>query len=238
MKEVMIGEKVVPVYFLDNFKVSDKVVIESTVFQDWKNSLDPGFSVRSVYVQSVDTFGGRVGFLKIKAYGFDTDGVGFSRICFLRGGTVVMMPILECEGVKYTLLTSQSRIPIGAAAFLELPAGMIDDSGDFSGTAAKEIEEETGLVFNQDQLIDVSPNQKPVYLSPGGSDEFARFFITEKMLVSRKELDEMNGRITGAPGENERIKVRVILLDELFEATQDGTSFIMLAAYDKYKNTL
>ena len=35
---------------------------------------------------------------------------------------------------------------------LEAPAGMIDESGDFTGVAAKEIQEETGIKITKDQL--------------------------------------------------------------------------------------
>lgn len=35
---------------------------------------------------------------------------------------------------------------------IEPPAGMLDESGDFVGTAAKEIEEETGIIVSQDNL--------------------------------------------------------------------------------------
>lgn len=42
------------------------------------------------------------------------------------------------------ILTLQPRVPVPHLSFPELPAGMLDGSGNFAGTAAKEIEEETG----------------------------------------------------------------------------------------------
>jgi ADP-sugar diphosphatase len=42
------------------------------------------------------------------------------------------------------IFTVQPRIPVPCIKMPELPAGMLDGSGSFSGTAAKEIEEETG----------------------------------------------------------------------------------------------
>jgi ADP-sugar diphosphatase len=51
----------------------------------------------------------------------------------------------EDESEKYVILTLQPRIPAGGLAFLDLPAGMLDDSGTFTGTEAKEIREETVL---------------------------------------------------------------------------------------------
>ncbi|MFC1623325.1 NUDIX domain-containing protein [Patescibacteria group bacterium] len=238
MIKVEIGKKEIPVCCAMDFEVSIEVIVESIVFQGWKNSLDQGLLVKSILVQSVDTFRDRVGFLKILVSVTDAEGRDLPGICFLRGGTVIIMPRIECDGMLYTLLTEQARVPVGKSSFLELPAGMLDDHGSFSGAAAKEINEETGLVFMEDQLIDISPNYKPVYLSPGGSDEYAAFLATERIRMTREELDEIHGRITGAEGENERIKVKVIPLTELFKSTQDGASFIMLSAYLKYQGLL
>ena len=43
-------------------------------------------------------------------------------------------------------MTLQPRIPVASLAFPEIPAGMLDGSGNFSGTAAREIYEETGAL--------------------------------------------------------------------------------------------
>lgn len=62
-----------------------------------------------------------------------------------------MLIILRSTGRKdKILLTLQPRIPVPHLSFPELPAGMLDGSGNFAGTAAKEIEEETG---NNETLI-------------------------------------------------------------------------------------
>lgn len=42
------------------------------------------------------------------------------------------------------ILTLQPRLPVPSYNFPELPAGMLDSSGDFAGAASKEIQEETG----------------------------------------------------------------------------------------------
>jgi ADP-sugar diphosphatase len=53
--------------------------------------------------------------------------------------------ILKAEGEKdKTILTLQPRLAVPDFAFPEIPAGMLDGSGNFAGVAAKEIEEETG----------------------------------------------------------------------------------------------
>ena len=52
----------------------------------------------------------------------------------------------------YVLLTVQPRIPTGSLGFVELPAGMIDGDSNFAGVAAREIQEELGLVIKQSEL--------------------------------------------------------------------------------------
>ena len=49
------------------------------------------------------------------------------------------------QAEKHVLLTVQPRVPAASLAFSELPAGMVDDSGTFAGTAAREIKEELGI---------------------------------------------------------------------------------------------
>ncbi len=44
---------------------------------------------------------------------------------------------MDCEGEKWVVCTRQPRVPIGRSDYLEIPAGMLDDSGHFAGVAAK-----------------------------------------------------------------------------------------------------
>jgi ADP-sugar diphosphatase len=50
---------------------------------------------------------------------------------------VAILVILKCEGERWVVCCRQPRIPIGRADYLEIPAGMLDDSGQFAGVAAK-----------------------------------------------------------------------------------------------------
>lgn len=60
---------------------------------------------------------------------------------------------------RYVVLTVQPRVAAGSLDFVELPAGMVDDGdgdgdgpGRFAGTAAREIEEELGMVIPASEL--------------------------------------------------------------------------------------
>ena len=76
------------------------------------------------------------------------------------------------------VLVKQFRAPI-AQFFTETPAGMLDESGNFVGTAAQEVHEETGIEIQYDELIPLG-NMFP---SPGGSDEEIIMYGIEKNLT-------------------------------------------------------
>lgn len=150
------------------------------------------------------------------------------------------------EDEKRAILTIQPRIPAGSLAFAEIPAGMLDDSGSFAGGAAKEIQEETGLSIPQNELVDITSLalqvkrgqdgeemlQKAVYPSAGGSDEFIPVFYCLKRMP-RREIDGLQGRLTGLRQYGEKISLKVVPLKELWkEGLRDGKT---LAAWALYK---
>jgi 8-oxo-dGTP pyrophosphatase MutT (NUDIX family) len=122
---------------------------------------------------------------------------------------------------------------------------MLDDSGSFAGGAAKEIQEETGLSVRQDELIDLTSLaldsaqeksgetlQKAVYPSAGGSDEFIPLFLCQKRMP-RKEIEELQGKLTGLRDHGEKITLKVVPLENLWkEGLRDGKT---LAAWALYK---
>ncbi|EXJ79698.1 hypothetical protein A1O3_07980 [Capronia epimyces CBS 606.96] len=239
------------------------------------------YALRSLDIQTVDFFSGhRLGFLKFKATVTNDQGESLPGSVFMRGGSVAMLIVLtpehtantnanttttapqeEEEQEEYVILTLQPRIAAGSLSFVELPAGMIDDSGTFAGAAAKEIREETGLDFATDELVDMSQlavqaqsrsqldrNQEPdpngaendmdephlqaaVYPSPGGSDEFVPIFLVRKRLP-RHEIDQLKGKLTGLRDHGEKITLKIVRLDQVWKvAARDGKTLAALALY-------
>ncbi|KAJ5107830.1 hypothetical protein N7456_004505 [Penicillium angulare] len=214
---------------------------------------DP-YILRKIDVQSIDRFGGgRLGFVKLKADVSNSQGESLPGSVFLRGGSVGMLLILQPDDLpadqengKWAILTIQPRIPAGSLAFAEIPAGMLDDSGTFAGGAAKEIQEETGLSVQSNELIDMTalalqdtpePDdgeclQKAFYPSAGGSDEFIPLFLCQKRMP-RKEIEELQGKLTGERDHGEKITLKVVPLENLWkEGLRDGKT---LAAWALYK---
>jgi ADP-sugar diphosphatase len=105
---------------------------------------------------------------------------------------------------------------------------MPDDSGTLTGAAAKEIKEETVLDIKERDLIDLTRLaneqadtctgqenlQDAVYPSPGGSDEFIPIFLLRKRM-SRDEIRDLNGKLTGLRDHEEKVTLKIYRLEEL-----------------------
>jgi predicted MFS family arabinose efflux permease/8-oxo-dGTP pyrophosphatase MutT (NUDIX family) len=209
------------------------LVTATKQYQDWLASMDGSkYVVKSVHIQSVDMFGKtKVGFIKFKAEVTDTNGKPVAGIVFMRGGAVGMLVVLN---KKYAVLTVQPRVPTGAFDFVELPAGMLDGSGNFAGVAAKEIEEELHIKIPAEalkSLDEVAGFSKGFYVSPGGSDETIRLFYHEAE-VTDAELADINGRCTGLIEENEQICLKIVPLEDLWKIP-DGKTIVAYTLYQK-----
>jgi ADP-sugar diphosphatase len=121
---------------------------------------------------------------------------------------------------------------------------MLDDSGTFSGAAAKEITEETGLVIPEDELIDMTalaatpPHQAgeklqaAMFSTPGACDEYIPIFLNQRR-VPRDQLQEWQGKLTGLREEGERITLKLVPLSDLWkEGARDGKTLAAWALYE------
>lgn len=213
-------------------------VLRCQNFINWTQKVDPELDVRSIDIQSVDYFGnGRIGFIKFKSLVYKKsvpEGRHIPGIVFMRGPSVAILLVLNCNGMKYTIVTRQPRTPIADASFTEIPAGVFDGE-QFAGVAAKELREEVGLSIESSQLVDMTAavygSKYPgIYPSPGGCDEYIKLFLYEKD-VTKEELDSYMGKATGLMEEGEYICLKVIPLDSLVKETSDAKA---LCAYSLY----
>ncbi|CAO3636271.1 unnamed protein product [Cunninghamella echinulata] len=203
--------------------------------------------IKDILIQNVDEFGlGNIGFIKLKAnIQYKATGKNVPGIVFMRGGAVSVLLILQSDDPSKedkTILTLQPRIPIPHYSFPELPAGMLDDSGDFTGTAAKELYEETGLKIKDEELIDLTElaygdQWKGVYPSAGGCDEFLRLFLCRKKM-KQQDIDDLEGKLTGLRHEGEQIKLKLVSLKDAWKQSCDMKLLSSLTLYHSLKDKI
>ena len=138
-------------------------------------------------IQSIDLFGKRIGFMKIKTTTVNTQtNKTVPGIVFLRGDAVAILPVITSESQQFVLVTEQVRVPIGQK-FLEIPAGMTDGDGNLSGVAIKELQEETGISsINAHDLVSLGQ----IVPSPGGCDEKLHLYLL-KLQFTDAQIAEM-----------------------------------------------
>jgi ADP-sugar diphosphatase len=202
-----------------------EVAINSVPFRNWLASMDTDyFTILRVHIQAVDMFGPKVGFIKFIADVVDPQGGLVPGGVFMRGGAVGMLPVFVCGREYFTALTVQPRLPTGRSNFIEIPAGMLDGSGNFAGTASRELDEELGIKISDKDLTDLSAlaGNNGTFLSPGGCDEVLRYLGFKKK-VDRPWLREMNGKCTGLLTENEKITLKIVPMRSLWRVPDAKT---------------
>jgi 8-oxo-dGTP pyrophosphatase MutT (NUDIX family) len=158
----------------------------------------------------------------------------------------------EEEEERYVLLTVQPRIAAGSLAFVELPAGMVDEGGTFAGQAAREIEEELGIVIEEKELVclsdlvepaqpggteegrDGKENELPraMYPSAGGCDEYIPIYMHERR-VPRAQLGEWTGKLTGLREHGEKITLKLVRMRDLWkEGARDAKCLAAVALWE------
>lgn len=212
------------------------------------------YSLKSIDIKAVEFFENctpsRIGFILMETVVQNhKDEKPLPGIVFLRGGSVAILMILRPEEnptERWVIMTEQPRIPAGSLTFFEIPAGMIDDAGTFVGAAATEIQEETNLTIPEHELVNMtqlalknainveSHLKKAMYPSPGGCDEYIVLFLWDR-IMSRREIDELEGKLTGKRP-YEKIKVKLVKYEDLWrEGARDAKTLAAWALYENLK---
>eukprot|EP01043_Picozoa_sp_COSAG02_P027489 COSAG02_NODE_1625_length_11593_cov_9.199930_5_plen_414_part_01 len=215
------------------------------MFKDWVAEVDkdPKLFVDQIHIQSVDIFKEtnlRVGCVKFKSIarvvsnGNASGVIDVPGIVFMRGGTVSILMILECDGIEYTILTRQARVPVAKSDLPEIPAGMLDGSGNFKGVAAEEIQQKCDIVITQDELVDLTrlaygETFRGVIPSAGGCDEYVKLYLVRRS-VDQAVLSELQGRLASDLEESEH-KLEIVELKDAWRSTPDAKSLCALTLY-------
>ena len=133
------------------------IILESRIYKDWLEKSQEKFVVTKVHFSSVDFLrkGRQPLFIKLDATATLPDGRPVHGIVLVRGNAVGVLVVLRCEGKKYLLLVRQPRFAIGEQASLEIPAGILDWTGDYRKVALSELEEEAQIKADDSELIDL-----------------------------------------------------------------------------------
>lgn len=169
-----------------------------------------------------------------------------NRIVFLRGGSVGMLMILrprDSHLERYVIMTEQPRLGAGSMGFLEIPAGMLNDSPEVQGKVLEKIEEETGFTIQKDELIDLTELalrdvetadavQAGMYPSPANLDEFFHLFVWEKEL-DRLEIEDLKSRLTGLRKHQDMITLVICNYEDVWKrGARDAKTLAAWALYE------
>lgn len=215
-------------------------VLASGKVRRWLEGLARGqeagqWGIDQVIIHQAFMFGDdKVGYVVAEAKGKLGDGSRLNGIVFLRGDGVCIIPVLVTQdGTEWTIVVEQPRLAVGASAYVEAVAGMVDE-GEVSSKALDELSEETGEDFGltASDLVEIGR----VHPSPGGCDEEIIFYSFLRH-VSQSMINSLQGRPGGMVSESESITVRAIPLTNLpIEANQDMKARMGHTMLEEWRN--
>ncbi len=219
---------------------AQSAVLNSSLYKNWLAEVSPKFKVEAIHFSSVDfRFDAQTPlFIKLKATAFLPDGKPVHGIVLVRGHAVGVLVVLRCEGKPYLLLVRQPRFPIAEQASLEIPAGILDWSGDFKKVALAELEEEAQIKVSPEELIDLTlfwhgPGEAGFAASCGLLDEKIHLYAVERE-VSLEELQRLNHKEQSYTDEEEWICTEVLPYEEAARRFVDGKNLIALFMYERW----
>ena len=137
------------------------------------------------------------------------------------------------------LLVRQPRFAISEQASLEIPAGILDWTGDYRKVALSELEEEAQIKADDSELIDLMDfwyqgKSEGFAASCGLLDERIRLYAIERD-VTPEQLAAMDGKDQQYTEEIEWIKTVVLPYEEAARQFIDGKNLIALFLYERWK---
>jgi ADP-sugar diphosphatase len=234
---VSVFETSIPVAYHPHITEEQKnALMNSPKFQNWVSGLVEQFTVLNIQIRDVYMFGKSVGFIFANAdIPLDPTNPTSKPIpgaAFIRGGAVGILTLIKSRQSQqvFTVMTVQSRVPVSKSSFVEIPAGMLDGSRNFSGVAAQEMKEETGLSPNESDLVYLGN----MYPSAGGCDEVIGLFCYG-VIMDDSEIAKLQGKCTGLREHGEAITLKVSSLDEEMETCEDAK---FLSAVCKFEHMM
>lgn len=235
------GEKMIEYSYAAEIAESDKsVILNSRIFREWLERAEKEFVVSKIHFSSVDFFNKKHEplFIKLVATAALPDGKPVHGVVLVRGNAVGVLVVLKCEGKRYLLLVRQPRFAITEKASLEIPAGILDWTGDYRKVALSELEEEAQIVAEDSELIDLTKfwwgdGIDGFAGSCGLLDERIRLYAIERT-VTPEQLRAMDGKNQTYTDENEWIRTEVLPYEEAGHKFIDGKNLIAMFLYERW----
>ncbi|MGR3808988.1 NUDIX hydrolase [Jiulongibacter sp. NS-SX5] len=203
-------------------------------YKRWLQKLEKnGLEVHGVEeIHSRRNHNGEVLFSTLMLDATTPEGNKIPPICFLKGDVVCMLICLIQQDTKekHLLLVRQRRIASGELSY-EHPAGMVDGTRSPASMAIQEIEEETGISIDSDQLIDLSKG-KVFYPSTGTSDEGMYFFACE-IEMTKEQIKAFENQEHGTQEEHEFITTHVFPFAEAHRLINNTNGLLLNYLYLK-----
>jgi len=216
------------------------ILLNSRIYKEWLEKSEEKFIVKKVHFASADFLlkGRQPLFIKLEATATLPDGRPVHGIVLVRGNAVGVLVVLRCEGKPYLLLVRQPRFAISEQASLEIPAGILDWTGDYRKVALSELEEEAQIKAEDSELIDLTEfwyqgSSVGFASSCGLLDERIRLYAIERD-VTAEELKAMDGKDQQYTEEIEWIKTEVLPYEEAARKFVDGKNLIALFMYERW----
>lgn len=227
--------------FATEIAEADKsVILNSRVFKEWLERAQAKFTVSKIHFSSVDFLQKTHEplFIKLTATATLPDGRPVHGIVLVRGNAVGVLVVLLCEGKRYLLLVRQPRFAISETESLEIPAGILDWTGDYRKVALSELEEEAQIVAEDSELIDLTQfwwgdGVDGFAGSCGLLDERIRLYAIERT-VTAEQLRAMDGKNQLYTDENEWIRTEVLPYEEAGHKFVDGKNLIAMFIYERW----
>lgn len=227
-------------YAAEIAEADKNVILNSRIFKEWLERAQSQFIVSKIHFSSVDYFAKKHEplFIKLVATATLPDGKPVHGIVLVRGNAVGVLVVLKCEGKRYLLLVRQPRFAITETASLEIPAGILDWTGDYRKVALSELEEEAQIVAEDSELIDLTKfwwkdDVGGFAGSCGLLDERIRLFAIERD-VTPEQLRAMDGKNQTYTDENEWIRTEVLPYEEAGHKFIDGKNLIAMFLYERW----
>jgi len=195
--------------------------------------------LNSIELETIDELSKGKSVLHINANA-EIEGKKIPGIVVMKGRSaailIVYVYVIKGKHHESTVILSTPRLATGCSDFFEIPSGFVHEDGSFMGSMCNTLHEKLGLNIQEDPLIDMSfeihGKKKPIYLSPGASDEAVTYFLLRKFIDETQYHDLQKLCQTQTEGQ---VKCLLIPLKDIFEKSDDSKSWIAHQLYENWK---